>query len=117
MPGSAFAPTNLDDDVEDLVPSERDPCWGTARSIRRTTVDARDVEIETPGGTDCGSVCSGCAAADDEHYRMLVDEADNLVIFLGAGVNADDHEGPFREGRRCSRMTRISQSTLRPRPG
>jgi hypothetical protein len=29
---------------------------------------------------------------------MLVDEADNLVIFLGAGVNADDHEGPFRPG-------------------
>ena len=37
-------------------------------------------------------------AADDEHYQMLIDEADNLVIFLGAGANADDHEGPFREG-------------------
>jgi hypothetical protein len=34
---------------------------------------------------------------DEDHYRMLVDEADNLVIFLGAGVNADDREGPFRE--------------------
>ena len=29
---------------------------------------------------------------------MLVDEADNLVVFLGAGANADDHDGPFREG-------------------
>src|SRR5262249_44779723 len=34
--------------------------------------------------------------ADDEHYQDLVDEADNLVIFLGAGVNSDDHEGPFQ---------------------
>jgi len=34
---------------------------------------------------------------DEEHYRMLVEEADNLVIFLGAGANADDHEGPYRE--------------------
>ena len=37
-------------------------------------------------------------AADDEHYQMLADEADNLVIFLGAGANADDHDGPFRPG-------------------
>ena len=29
---------------------------------------------------------------------MLVEEADNLVIFLGAGANADDHDGPFRQG-------------------
>ena len=32
---------------------------------------------------------------------MLVDEADNLVIFLGAGANADDREGPFQPGPRC----------------
>jgi SIR2-like domain/TIR domain len=36
--------------------------------------------------------------ADDEHYEELVEEADNLVIFLGAGANADDHEGPFQAG-------------------
>lgn len=35
---------------------------------------------------------------DDDHYRVLVEEADNLVIFLGAGVNADDREGPFVPG-------------------
>ncbi len=29
---------------------------------------------------------------------MLADEADNLVIFLGAGANADDRDGPFRPG-------------------
>ena len=29
---------------------------------------------------------------------MLIDEAENLVIFLGASVNADDHVGPWREG-------------------
>ena len=36
--------------------------------------------------------------ADDRHYQMLADEADNLVIFLGAGANADDRDGPFRPG-------------------
>jgi hypothetical protein len=36
--------------------------------------------------------------AGDDHYEMLVDEADNLVIFLGARANADDREGPFRPG-------------------
>jgi hypothetical protein len=36
--------------------------------------------------------------AGDEHYQELVDEADNLVIFLGAGANADDREGPFQVG-------------------
>ena len=36
--------------------------------------------------------------AGADHYQMLVDEADNLVIFLGAGANADDHVGPWRQG-------------------
>ena len=37
-------------------------------------------------------------AADDEHYQMAIDELDRLVVFLGAGVNADDRQGPYREG-------------------
>ena len=35
---------------------------------------------------------------EDAHYQMLVDEAAYLVVFLGAGANADDHEGPWRQG-------------------
>lgn len=34
----------------------------------------------------------------DDHYVTLVDEAAYLVVFLGAGANADDHEGPWRQG-------------------
>jgi hypothetical protein len=45
-----------------------------------------------------GNGISAEAAAGDEHYQMLADEADNLVIFLGAGANADDREEPFRPG-------------------
>ena len=35
-------------------------------------------------------------AADEEHYETLAEETDNLVIFLGAGANADDRGGPFQ---------------------
>jgi hypothetical protein len=35
---------------------------------------------------------------DDDHYRRVVEETDNLVVFLGADVNADDREGPYRQG-------------------
>ena len=28
---------------------------------------------------------------------MLLEETENLVIFLGADVNAEDHAGPFRQ--------------------
>jgi hypothetical protein len=36
------------------------------------------------------------AWAADEHYQMLAEDTDNLVIFLGAGANADDRGGPFQ---------------------
>jgi hypothetical protein len=41
---------------------------------------------------------SEVAAPDDGHYQMVADEAGNLVIFLGAAVNTDDREGPYRPG-------------------
>jgi SIR2-like domain/TIR domain len=59
------------------------------------TPDARDVPPE--GATAEGGLPE-VLPANDEHYQMLVDEADNLVIFVGAGANADDREGPFRTG-------------------
>jgi SIR2-like domain/TIR domain len=53
---------------------------------------------------DLGISASGKAAArvapppDDDHYRMVVRHADHLVIFLGAGANADDRGQPWLEG-------------------
>jgi hypothetical protein len=80
---------NLDDDIEELS--------ARLNEIR----EGRKDEIEPPPTVIEPSPVPGpppVLAADDEHYQMLVDEADNLVVFLGAGANADDHEGPFREG-------------------
>ena len=36
-------------------------------------------------------------AAGKAHYRDVLEESDHLVLFLGTGANADDHEGPWRE--------------------
>jgi TIR domain/SIR2-like domain len=35
---------------------------------------------------------------DEDHYRMIARQAGNLVVFVGAGANADDHDGPWSEG-------------------
>ena len=35
---------------------------------------------------------------EDDHFEQLVEEAAYLVLFLGAGANADDHDGPWRQG-------------------
>jgi len=35
---------------------------------------------------------------EDDHFQMVADEAAYLVVFLGAGANADDHEGGWRQG-------------------
>ena len=34
----------------------------------------------------------------EEHYRRVVGHAGSLVVFLGAGANADDRGGPWRAG-------------------
>lgn len=80
---------NLDDDIEEL--SAR---LNEIREGRKDEIEPPPTVIEPPPVPGPPPVL----AADDEHYQMLVDEADNLVVFLGAGANADDHEGPFREG-------------------
>jgi hypothetical protein len=56
------------------------------------------VTEEPPGQPDAGELAQNVLLAGADHYQMLIDEAENLVIFLGAGVNADDHVGPWREG-------------------
>ena len=87
--------TSLDDDVQDLsfrLNEIRDSGNGEAAV-------PDDAMIKTLGNADQVEIPAlDVLPADDDHYRMLVDEADNLVIFLGAGANADDHEGPFRQG-------------------
>jgi hypothetical protein len=35
---------------------------------------------------------------EDDHFQMVADEAAYLVVFLGAGANADDHEGKWQQG-------------------
>ena len=37
-------------------------------------------------------------APDEEHYAMVAGQAGNLVVFLGAGANADDREAPWSAG-------------------
>jgi hypothetical protein len=99
--------TNLDDDVEELsvrLNEIREGRNGEANTSNHVDsgdhIDIRrDVMIETSDDTDqTKAPAPGAPPAGDEHYQMLVDEMDDLVIFLGAGVNADAHEGPFREG-------------------
>jgi hypothetical protein len=38
---------------------------------------------------------------DEAHYEMIARQAGNLVIFLGAGANAESREGPWMEGSRA----------------
>jgi SIR2-like domain/TIR domain len=85
---------SLDDDIDEL-------------SARLDEISAHLTDESTKGaGTtqppdDTTSVplqVPDIQPADHEHYQALVDEADNLVIFLGAGANADDHEGPYLPG-------------------
>jgi len=85
-----FRQINLDDDVDDL--SAR---LNEIRNGMNGKVKAPPPPVEMPAGS---GEPPPMLSADDEHYQMLMDEADNLVVFLGAGANADEHEGPFREG-------------------
>jgi SIR2-like domain len=34
----------------------------------------------------------------DDHFRMVARQAHNLVVFLGSGANADEHDGPWEVG-------------------
>ena len=67
--------------------------------------------LEPGSGRDPGSSAAGARQGkgatteprvapppDDDHYRMIVRHADHLVVFLGADVNADDREQPWRPG-------------------
>lgn len=73
---------------------------GVPAGIRVPVADAPVEQVTgLPDDTDSlGASAPDVFPADEEHYQRLVDEADNLVIFLGAGANADDRAGPFQVG-------------------
>jgi hypothetical protein len=90
-------PSSLDKDINDLA--------GRLDEIRAQRRD--ELVVTNPGPviaeppedlTSAAVQEPELAPVDDEHYEAILDEADNLVIFLGAGANADDREGPFRPG-------------------
>jgi hypothetical protein len=94
--------TNLDGDIESLVTRLREISSTPGIEPRASDPDDR-VDADTPvGATAAEGKTPGTTpevpAVGDQHYQMLADEADNLVIFLGAGANADDRDGPFRPG-------------------
>jgi SIR2-like domain/TIR domain len=94
---------NLDEDIEVLTrrlteideARQQEPSPSPVTSARRTREASPPAVAGRPA--DPGE-SAAVPMPDDEHYQMLIDEADNLVIFLGAEANADDRDGPFREG-------------------
>lgn len=103
---------NLDDDVEDLSTRLNEISTGKKVKIKPPSAVMEPPPVPGP---------PPALAADDEHYQMLVDEADNLVVFLGAGANADDHEGPFREGAAMlpddTELADYLAAKIKPQPG
>lgn len=101
---------SLDDDVESLTAllhginvhppivaggggtdqdvSQREPLMPTDSSIRVLPPEEQPVPPEER------SVPPEALSVDDEHYQTLIDEADNLAIFLGARANMDDRSLP-----------------------
>jgi SIR2-like domain/TIR domain len=71
----------------------------------REDADTRGVRIAEADDTGYPDV----PPADDEHYAMVFDELDNLVVFLGADANADDREGPFRAGASLPDDTELAE--------
>ena len=85
---------SLDADIEDLIARLNE--IGSHPGLEEPS--GAPQEVGADAGTSEVPAALGVPAADDEHYQMLADEADNLVIFLGAGANSDDRDGPFRPG-------------------
>jgi hypothetical protein len=92
--------TSLDEDVDELRARLDEIRVGMNDKVGAPVADVPVGRvIGPPDGTDSVRVSApDILPADGEHYQTLVEEADNLVIFLGTGVNADEREGPFRAG-------------------
>jgi hypothetical protein len=86
---------SLDGDIDNLIARLEE----ISAQPARTASDPGPVIMPPPPSTASSSVeVSDIQPPGDEHYRELADELGNLVIFLGAGANADDYGGPFRPG-------------------
>jgi hypothetical protein len=91
-----FRQQNLDNDVEFLTACINEiPTESPVNGDMRTGNHEADADASAD---DADADADADASADDEHFQMLVDEAENLVIFLGSGANADDKERPFLPG-------------------
>ena len=95
---------NLLDDIEHLavrLRAIRDGLAGLATEPgtgrERASAEGKG-QTNIPGTIGIQAPSPVVLPVEDDHYQMLVDEAAYLVVFLGAGVNADDHEGPWRKG-------------------
>ena len=91
--------TSWDNDIEDL----------TVRldeiGAHPPVIAAGTTSTSTLGSGPAGQIHGGTEtrapeilSIDDEHYETLIEEADNLVIFLGARANVDDQERPLPSG-------------------
>lgn len=56
----------------------------------------QDVSQPEPSAASIRVIQPEALPVDDEHYQTLIDEADNLAIFLGARANVDDWSLPSR---------------------
>ena len=123
LPGCQVArlrQTNLDDDVEDLSrPSERDPCWQGRRGRSADNVDAagrgdRDAWRYGLRGSVCLRMCCQLTMSTTGCWSM---RPTTWSSSSARGSTRTTTRGLSGREPRCSRMTRISRSTLRPRSG
>jgi hypothetical protein len=83
-------PTHLLSDIDHLI--ER------LGEVRSAEPQERAVLPAPPRQVVSRPVSKVAPAPDDDHYRMVVGHAGNLVVFLGSGANADDGAEPWSEG-------------------
>ena len=81
-------PANLRDDIDSLIAR-----LDEIRSHPPPTPKSRPVPL--PGQRPRRARRQVAPRPDEEHYQMVTGQADNLVVFLGAGANADDREAPW----------------------
>ncbi len=74
----------------------------TAPGLERAAGGAEETGGATSRGPGTGAVVAGteprrqiAPPPDDDHFQSVAEEAENLVVFLGADVNTDDHDGSW----------------------
>jgi SIR2-like domain/TIR domain len=102
--------TNLDDDIAVLTArlneihqatadnASQPAAAGAAMTTQPSASTKQMMRPSAPSRPADPGETTASLKVDDAHYQALNEEADNLVVFLGAEANADDHDGPYREG-------------------